>query len=93
MIILWKYRIPNLEALKRANTTSTKIIRAQIYWTDHLIKVLPKYMFQIYSYNSNLSYRVVDPFSAHIFCKCLESSPKHVVIDVIITRSFQNGML
>jgi hypothetical protein len=41
----------------------------------------------------NLSYRVVDPFDAHNLWKCLESSHKHVIIDVIITRNFQNGIL
>ena len=41
----------------------------------------------------NLLHRVVDPFSAHRLCKRLESSPKHVIIDVMITIKFQNGML
>jgi hypothetical protein len=37
----------------------------------------------IMTYIPNLSYRVVDPYSAHRLDKCLESSPKHVMIDVI----------
>jgi hypothetical protein len=42
---------------------------------------------------SNLSYRVVDPFSAHNLCKYLESSPKHVIINVIGDPSDETGKI